>query len=40
MANSIYHSLQLRVEKRFAKGFQLLGTCVYSKSIDNSSAEI
>jgi hypothetical protein len=38
MANSIYHALQLRVEKRFAKGLQLLGTYVYSKSIDNSSA--
>src|SRR5437764_10426811 len=36
-ANSIYHSLQVRVEKRFSKGLQLLGTYVFSKSIDNSS---
>lgn len=38
MANSSYHSLQVRVEKRFANGLQLLGTYVFSKSIDNSSA--
>src|SRR5262249_26879428 len=38
VANSIYNSLQLRVEKRFSKGLQLLGTYVFSKSIDNSSA--
>jgi len=37
-ANSIYNSLQVRAEKRFAKGLQLLGTYVFSKSIDNSSA--
>jgi hypothetical protein len=37
-ANSIYNSLQVRVEKRFSKGLQLLGTYVFSKSIDNSSA--
>ncbi len=36
-ANSIYHSMQVRVEKRFSKGLQLLGTYVFSKSIDNSS---
>lgn len=36
-ANSIYHALQLRVEKRFSNGLQLLGTYVFSKSIDNSS---
>ena len=38
VANSIYNSLQVRVEKRFSKGLQLLGTYVFSKSIDNSSA--
>jgi hypothetical protein len=38
MANSTYHAMQIRVEKRFSKGLQLLGTYVYSKSIDNSSA--
>jgi len=37
MANSIYNSLQIRVEKRFSKGLQLLGTYVFSKSLDNSS---
>jgi len=36
-ANSIYHAFQLRVEKRFSNGFQLLGTYVYSKSLDDSS---
>ena len=36
-ANSIYNSLQVRVEKRFSKGLQLLGTYVFSKSIDNAS---
>lgn len=36
-ANSIYHSLQVRVEKRFSHGLQLLGTYVFSKSIDDSS---
>jgi len=36
-ANSTYNSLQVRVEKRFSKGLQLLGTYVFSKSIDNSS---
>jgi hypothetical protein len=37
LANSIYHSLQVRVEKRFARGLQLLATYVNSKSIDDSS---
>ena len=36
-ANSIYHSLQVRVEKRFSEGLQLLGTYVFSKSIDDAS---
>jgi hypothetical protein len=36
-ANSIYNSLQVRVEKRFSKGLQLLATYVFSKSIDNAS---
>jgi hypothetical protein len=36
-ADSTYHALQLRVEKRFSNGLQILGTYVYSKSIDNSS---
>lgn len=37
MANSIYHSMQIRVEKHFSKGLEFLGTYVVSKSIDNSS---
>jgi hypothetical protein len=36
-ANSIYHSLQIKVEKRFSKGLQVLGTYVFSKSMDDSS---
>jgi len=36
-ANSIYNSLQVRLEKRFSNGLQLLATYVYSKSLDNSS---
>jgi hypothetical protein len=36
-ANSTYHALQVRVEKRFSNGLQLLGTYVFSKSIDDSS---
>ena len=36
-ANSIYNSLQVRAEKRFSNGFQLLATYVFSKSIDDSS---
>jgi hypothetical protein len=31
---SIYHSLQIKVERRFSSGFYLLGSYVYSKSID------
>jgi len=36
-ANSIYNSLQVRAEKRFSKGLQLLATYVFSKSMDNAS---
>jgi hypothetical protein len=35
--DSMYHSLQVRVEKRFSKGLQLLGTYVFSKSLDDTS---
>jgi hypothetical protein len=35
--NSIYHSLQLSVEKRFSRGFTLLGAFTASKVIDDSS---
>jgi hypothetical protein len=36
-ANSIYHSFQLRAEKRFSRGLQALVTYTWSKSIDNAS---
>ncbi|MDQ6787796.1 MAG: TonB-dependent receptor [Acidobacteriota bacterium] len=36
-ANSIYHSLQARAEKRFSKGFTFLASYTFSKSIDDSS---
>lgn len=39
IADSIYHSLQLKVEKRFSKGLQFLGSWVCSKSIDDTSVD-
>ncbi|MEK7408481.1 MAG: TonB-dependent receptor [Acidobacteriota bacterium] len=36
-SNSIYHGLQLRVEKRLSKGLQFLGNYTFSKSIDDAS---
>jgi hypothetical protein len=36
-ANSSYQALQLRFEKRFSNGLQLLATYVWSKTIDESS---
>jgi hypothetical protein len=36
-ANSIYHSLQIKVERRFHAGLNLLAGYVWSKSIDNAS---
>jgi len=36
-ASSIYHALQIRVEKRFSHGLQFLATYVWSKSIDDAS---
>jgi len=38
IGDSSYHSLQLRVEKRFSSGFQFLATYVFSKFIDDTSA--
>lgn len=38
IANSIYHALQVRVEKDLAHGLQFLVTYAWSKSIDNASA--
>ncbi len=37
IANSIYHALQLKAEKRFSHGIQFLGTYTWSKSIDDAS---
>lgn len=37
-ASSIYHSLQVRAEKRFSHGLSLLAAYTWSKSIDDSSA--
>jgi hypothetical protein len=37
VANSIYHALQFKVEKRFSSGFQFLSTYSFSKSIDDAS---
>jgi len=39
VANSIYHSLQLRAEKRLSKGIQFLVSYTFSKSIDDSSGQ-
>ena len=36
-ANSIYHSLQMRLEQRMWKGLSLLASYTYSKSIDDAS---
>jgi hypothetical protein len=36
-ANSIYHALQLKYEKRFSNGISLLAHYTWSKAIDNSS---
>ncbi len=36
VANSTYHSLEMKAEKRYTKGLSLLGSYTFSKSIDNS----
>ena len=38
-ASSIYHSFQLKADKRFSNGFQFLVTYTLSKSIDDSSLQ-
>lgn len=38
IANSIYHALQVRVEKDFSHGLQFLTTYTWSKSLDDASA--
>jgi hypothetical protein len=37
VANSIYHAVQLTLEKRYSNGLQLSANYTFSKSIDNSS---
>jgi hypothetical protein len=37
VANSIYHALQLTLEKRYSNGLQLSANYTFSKSIDDSS---
>ena len=39
VANSIYHSFQLKAEKRFSRGLQFLLTYTLSKSIDDASVQ-
>ncbi len=38
--DSIYHSMQMKVEKRFAAGAQVLATYTVSKLIDDTNSEI
>jgi len=38
--DSIYHSMQMKVEKRFAAGAQVLASYTVSKLIDNTNSEI
>lgn len=38
-ADSIYHGLEVRLEKRFSNGLSFLSSYTYSKAIDDSSAE-
>jgi hypothetical protein len=37
-ASSIYHSLQMRAEKRWSRGLSFLASYTFSKSIDNASS--
>lgn len=38
-AKSVYHGLEVRLEKRFSNGLSFLSSYTYSKAIDDSSAE-
>jgi hypothetical protein len=40
IANSIYHSLQIKAEKRFTGRLSFLASFVWSKSIDNADTQI
>jgi len=40
ISNSIYHSLQLRAEKRFSRSLQFQGSFTWAKSIDDSDGVI
>ncbi len=40
IANSTYHSLQLKAEKRYRRSLSFLASFVWSKSIDDASSEI
>jgi hypothetical protein len=37
-ASSIYHALQVRLQKRMTRGMMLMGTYTFGKSIDNASS--
>lgn len=37
-ASSIYHALQVRVQRRLTKGVMVMGTYTYGKSLDNASS--
>ena len=39
MADGFYHGLQLEVNKRFARGFQVQGSYTWGKSIDDTSGQ-
>jgi len=39
-ADSYYHGLQLQLNKRFSRGFQVQGSYTWSHSIDTSSKQI
>jgi hypothetical protein len=40
LSNSIYHSLQIKVEKRMSQRFTLLASLVWAKSIDDSDSAV
>ncbi len=38
--NSAYHALQLRVDRRFANGFQITGSYTWSRNLDSTSEAV